>query len=159
MTQILTKASQKIQSFLTENNIDTDIKTYPAGTRTAQDAADAIGCDVAQIVKSLIFMTEDTKEPILILTSGANRVNEALFESELGEKLTKADANFVREMTGFAIGGIPPFGHLTQVKTFIDEDLFAYDELWAAAGTPNTVFRVTVQDLDKLTQGKRIRFK
>ena len=117
---------------------------------------DAIGCDGVQIVKSLIFMTEDTKESILILTSGAKRVNEELFESELGEKLTKADANFVREMTGFAIGGIPTFGHLTQVKTFIDEDLFAYDELWAAAGTPNTVFRIDSDDLYRLTQGKRL---
>lgn len=130
-----------------------------ASTRTAQDAAQVIGCEIAQIVKSLIFRTKETGKPILVLVSGVNRVNEKALETYLGEKLVKADADFTRDVTGFAIGGIPPFGHHQKIDTFIDQDLLARDELWAAAGTPNAVFSVKSAHLVELTGGTVISIK
>lgn len=102
--------------------------------------------------KSLIFKTQSNK-PILILASGVNRVNEKIIEAELQEKISKADADFTRHVTGFAIGGVPPVAHLTPIKTFIDKDLLQYKELWAAAGTPHAVFCLTPDELQKLTEG------
>jgi prolyl-tRNA editing enzyme YbaK/EbsC (Cys-tRNA(Pro) deacylase) len=104
-----------------------------------------------------VFQGKKTHRPVLIVASGANRVNEKKLRDLLSEPVTKADAEFVREHTGFAIGGIPPLGHPQQIETFIDEDLFKYDEIWAAAGTPHAVFKLKAADLAKITQGKVVR--
>lgn len=149
----LSKSAQKIQDILSAKNINTTVVELAATTRTAQEAADAIGCAVAQILKSLVFQTKETKEPILVLASGINRVNEKLIAQHVGQKIERADADFVREVTGFAIGGIPPIGHAQKIKTFVDQDLFQYDQLWAAAGTPHAVFSLSNQDLKTLTDG------
>jgi prolyl-tRNA editing enzyme YbaK/EbsC (Cys-tRNA(Pro) deacylase) len=126
---------------------------FPEGTRTAADAASAIGCDVAQIVKSLVFRTVQTGRAVMVLTSGVNRVDEGLISNLLGEALGKADAAFVRKSTGYAIGGVPPIGHANDLSLFIDEDLFLHTVLWAAAGTPNAVFKLTPDELLAATQG------
>ena len=155
MEQILTKSAQSVRNVLTNHGLDCEVKEMSSSTRTAQEAADSIGCDVAQIVKSLIFKTKETHKPVLILASGPNRVSENLIESYIGEKITKADADFAREVTGFAIGGIPPVGHKQPIDyIFIDQDLLKYDSIWAAAGTPNAVFNMQVSDLVGITNGK-----
>jgi prolyl-tRNA editing enzyme YbaK/EbsC (Cys-tRNA(Pro) deacylase) len=120
-------------------------REFPAGTRTAQDAAAAIGCAVGQIVKSLVFLRGD--EPVLVLCSGANTVDA----ERLG--LAKADADVVRRATGFAIGGVAPYGHPAPLQTLVDEDLLAYDEVWAAAGTPSSVFPLTPAQLVERSGG------
>jgi prolyl-tRNA editing enzyme YbaK/EbsC (Cys-tRNA(Pro) deacylase) len=120
-------------------------REFPQGTRTAADAAAAIGCEVGQIVKSLVFLRDDA--PVLVLCSGANTVDE----EALG--LEKADAALVRERTGFAIGGVPPYGHPEQLETFVDEDLLRYDVVWAAAGTPRSVFPLSPTALLERTGG------
>ena len=129
------------------------VRTFPEGTRTAVDAAAAVGCDVAQIVKSLVFRRA-SGAPVLVVASGCNRVDEKKVEALLGEPIGKADAAFVREATGFAIGGVPPAGHAQPVETIVDEDLLGYDEVWAAAGTPRDVFRTTPDRLVALTGGR-----
>ena len=151
--QTLSKNAQNIQNFLNENGVQAHILELPSSTRTAQDAAQTIGCTINQIVKSLIFKTKDHDEPILILASGPNRVNETMIEKIIGEKIIKADADFSKEVTGLAIGGIPPVGHKRTIRTFIDEDLMQFTELWAAAGTPNAVFCLNSNDLFSLTKG------
>ena len=120
--------------------LDPQVREFPAGTRTAADAAAAIGCDVAQIVKSLVFTTADGRQ-VLALTSGRNRVDEAVLASHLGTTgVRTATADEVRAATGYAIGGTPPVGHDTALVVLCDRDLTGFDELWAAAGTPTTVF-------------------
>jgi prolyl-tRNA editing enzyme YbaK/EbsC (Cys-tRNA(Pro) deacylase) len=111
----------------------------PNTTRTAGDAAQAAGCEVGQIVKSLVFKGVHTNKPYLVLASGANRVNEKQLGEIVDEPVKMPDADFVRQKTGFAIGGVPPLGHTEKLETFIDEDLMPYDEIWAAAGTPNAI--------------------
>lgn len=128
------------------------MRTFPQGTRTAADAAAAVGCDVGQIVKSLVFRRE-SGAAVLVVASGRNRVDERKVEALLGEPIGKADASFVRETTGFAIGGVPPAGHASPVETIVDGDLLEYDEVWAAAGTPRDVFRTTPQQLVAMTGG------
>lgn len=153
--QQLTKSASTVQAALEDFNLDCVVKELTASTRTAQDAAQTIGCEVGQIVKSLIFKTKSTHRPVLILASGINRVNEKTIENHLQESITKADADFTREVTGFAIGGIPPIGHKQLIDIiFIDKDLLNYHEVWAAAGTPNAVFKIQTQDLVKITNGK-----
>jgi prolyl-tRNA editing enzyme YbaK/EbsC (Cys-tRNA(Pro) deacylase) len=125
----------------------------PASTRTAKEAAQAIGCTVAQIVKSLIFRGSGTGKAILVLASGVNRVDEKRLGELAGEPVGKADADFVRRQTGFAIGGVPPIGHPAPIETYIDADLLQYGEIWAAAGTPRAVFRLKPQDLTKVSRG------
>lgn len=156
---VLSKSAQSVQDALTQKGVKFKVVELSASTRTAQEAADTIGCEVAQIVKSLIFRTKETNKPILVLASGINRVNEKLIEKHVGEKITKADAEFTREHTGFAIGGVPPLGHKRSLDTFIDEDLLNYAVLWAAAGTPNAVFDLHSVDLKELTNGKVISIK
>lgn len=119
-----------------------EITEFADSTRTAQEAAAAVGCDVAQIVKSLIFRATVTDRLVLVLTSGVNRVDEKKLKAILGEPVKRADADFVRERTGFAIGGVPPVGHTSEPVVLMDEDLLAHDVVWAAAGTPHTVFSV-----------------
>lgn len=129
--------------------IDVDPRHFPAGTRTAADAAAAIGCEVSQIVKSLVFVADG--EPVVALTSGANRVDTArLAEVADATEVRKADADEVRAATGFAIGGTPPFGYARRLTTYLDRDLLAHDTVYAAAGTPETNFAVATRRLAEL---------
>ncbi len=125
-----------------ELGLTVDIRTYPEGTRTAADAAAAIGCDVGQIVKSLVFLVDG--KLTIALVSGSNQLDEAKLAAAAGGRRTsRADANQVREATGYAIGGVPPFGHRQPLPVFVDPDLLRYEEVWAAAGTPSAVFGVS----------------
>jgi prolyl-tRNA editing enzyme YbaK/EbsC (Cys-tRNA(Pro) deacylase) len=126
---------------------------FDAGTRTAAHAAAAIGCTVAEIAKSLVFRAAPSGRAVLVIASGVNRVDERKVGDLVGENIVRADADFVRERTGFAIGGVPPVGHAAPLLTLIDESLSAFDAIWAAAGTPNAVFRLTPADLLRLTGG------
>ena len=154
MSQELSKSAQRVQQALTEAGISTQIVELPASTRTAVDAAAAIGCRVEQIAKSLIFRCKGTDEPVLVIASGTNRVDERLVSSHLGTEIAKADADFVRKATGFAIGGVPPLGHVSRIRTLIDEDLLKLDVVWAAAGTPHAVFSVDTRTLIDGTGGE-----
>lgn len=155
-SKALSKSAQSVQDALAKNGLPLKVIEFAASTRTAQDAAQAIGCQVAQIVKSLIFCTKDSHRPILVLASGPNRVDERIIEQYVGEKIVKADADFTRQVTGFAIGGIPPIGHKQPIETYIDEDLLRYESVWAAAGTPHAVFSLPSNKLTALTHGKVI---
>jgi len=154
MAENLSASAQKVQDVLNAYNLSLDVLELPDSTRTAIDAARAVGCDVGQIVKSLIFKSKRSARPVLVLTSGANRVDERKIESLIGEPLGKAGADFVKETSGFSIGGVPPVGHIQDIETFIDEDLLEYEQVWAAAGTPNAVFQISSQDLVKITRGR-----
>lgn len=155
----LSKSAQSVQEALVKRGLPLKVVELSASTRTAQEAAEAIGCTVGQIAKSLIFRTVTTKRPILVIASGINRVNEKALEQHIGEKIEKADADFIRDVTGFAIGGIPPVGHRQTIDTFIDSDLLTYKEIWAAAGTPHAVFCLESIQLAPLTAGKVISIK
>jgi prolyl-tRNA editing enzyme YbaK/EbsC (Cys-tRNA(Pro) deacylase) len=159
MSYKLTKNAEKVQATLDTLELKLNVVELPESTHTAQEAAKAIGCSLGQIAKSLIFKGKTSKKPILIVASGANRVNEKALKKHVVEKLVKADAEFVLEHTGFAIGGVPPVGHKTPIITFIDEDLMQYDEIWAAAGTPNAVFKLTPNTLAEITKGRIINIK
>jgi prolyl-tRNA editing enzyme YbaK/EbsC (Cys-tRNA(Pro) deacylase) len=126
---------------------------FDASTRTSAEAAAAIGCEVSEIAKSVVFKAKSGR-PVLVIASGANRVDEKQVGRLIGEKIGRADAEFVRETTGFAIGGVPPVGHVQPPLTLIDEDLFRFAAIWAAAGTPNAVFRLTPAELKQLTDGE-----
>lgn len=150
----LSDSAQRVQDVLDAHGITAQVVELPDSTRTAQEAAQAIGCDVAQIVKSLVFKTRAEERPVLILTSGSNRVDVKKVGRAVDETIVKADADFVREHTGFAIGGVPPVGHLDPPITIIDEDLLQYGEIWAAAGTPFAVFRLTPDELLEIAPGR-----
>jgi prolyl-tRNA editing enzyme YbaK/EbsC (Cys-tRNA(Pro) deacylase) len=156
---MLSPSAQKVQEALSQSGVQLQVVELPASTRTSAEAAQAVGCQVGQIAKSLVFKTSDTQKPILVIASGANRVDEAKVGARLGEAIGKADADFVRSRTGFVIGGVPPVGHTEALKTFIDEDLLSYQQIWAAAGTPNAVFPLTPTDLIQITQGEVIKIK
>ena len=143
------------QQVLEAAGLTTRVVEFAQTTRTASDAAKAIGCEVGQIAKSLIFRVSD--DPLLVIASGTNRVNEAALAKEIGGAITKADAEFVRERTGFAIGGVPPLGHRMPIRTLIDEDLLRFERIWAAAGTPNAVFELFSADLPRITGGAVIK--
>ncbi|MFM7719301.1 MAG: YbaK/EbsC family protein [Actinomycetota bacterium] len=129
---------------------EVEVRRFPEGTRTADDAARAIGCDVAQIVKSLVFMADD--RPVLALTSGANRVDTGRLAALVGARaVRRADAEEARAASGFAVGGTPPFGHPQPLTTVLDPDLTVHAEIWAAAGTPDAVFRTTPEELLRVT--------
>jgi prolyl-tRNA editing enzyme YbaK/EbsC (Cys-tRNA(Pro) deacylase) len=149
----LSPSAQRVQTALDKLGLRLEVIELPASTRTAADAAKAIGCEVGQIVKSLVFKALRSNKPVLVAASGANRVNEKQIAAQIGEPLGKADADFVRANTGFGIGGVPPAGHSSKLQTFIDADLMAYPEIWAAAGTPNAVFRLTPSELVRMTGG------
>jgi prolyl-tRNA editing enzyme YbaK/EbsC (Cys-tRNA(Pro) deacylase) len=136
-----------------------EIKEFAATTRTSADAAAAIGCTVAQIAKSLIFRAVGSNRAVLVIASGINRVDEKRVAAALGDRIAKADATFVRDKTGFAIGGVAPVGHTEKPITLIDEDLLQHTEIWAAAGTPNAVFRLSPQALVAMTGGRVIAIK
>ena len=149
----LKPAAERVQAALAEAGLQAEVREFPQSTRTAADAAAAIGCRVAQIAKSLIFKGRESGRPILVVVSGTNRVEERKVAALVGEPLEKADAAFVRSATGYAIGGVPPVGHIDPPITMIDEDLLQLDEIWAAAGTPNAVFALTPEALVTLTSG------
>lgn len=145
---------RRVKVALLQGGLAVQIKAMEESARTAQMAADAIGCQVAQIVKSLVFKAQGQDLAILALVSGANRLDEKLVEEQLGFKLEKANAAFVRDMTGFAIGGVAPVGHLKPSQTIIDQDLLLFETVWAAAGHPNTVFPISPPQLIRLSAGK-----
>ncbi len=159
MVNPLKKSAQKVQDLLLEKGFENQVVELPSSTRTAQEAADAIGCNIAQIGKSIVFRFVDSGRPLLVVASGVNRIDDKRLGGELGEKLGKADANFVRESTGFAIGGVPPIGHANPVQVIIDEDLFKYDEIWVAAGHAMAVFPLTPDELVNLTAGEVMTVK
>jgi len=128
-------------------------------TRTSQEAADTVGCSVGEIAKSLVFMGKHSQKPILVIASGSNRVDEKKIAGYTGEPVKKPDADFVREKTGFVIGGVPPVGHTGTLETYIDEDLFKYQQIWAAAGSPNAVFPLTPAELVQMTGGRIVPTK
>jgi Cys-tRNA(Pro) deacylase len=155
----LSKNAQIVQNSLAQKNLNFEVIELSASTRTSEEAAEAIGCNVAQIVKSIIFRIDQTNQPILVLASGINRINERQIAKEISSKIEKADAKFSKEVTGFVIGGIPPVGHKNPIKTLIDQDLLQYKTLWAAAGTPHAVFKLNSSDLLKMTDGRVISIK
>ncbi len=155
----LSPSAQKIQNLLAELGYAYSVIEHAESTRTAQEAADRAGCQLAQIVKSLIFRGKTSGKPILVLTSGANRVDEKRISGYAGEPIARADADFVRAVTGFAIGGVPPIGHLQPMETYIDEDFLPFQTIWAAAGTPNAIFELKTADLQKMTGGSVRRVK
>jgi prolyl-tRNA editing enzyme YbaK/EbsC (Cys-tRNA(Pro) deacylase) len=150
----LSASAQKVQDALHALGLELEVVELPDSTRTAVEAAQAVGCDVGQIVKSLVFKGKRSEKPILVIASGANRVDEKKLEALIGEPLGKADAEFVRQQTGFVIGGVPPVGHTQVVQTFIDVDLLQYAWAWAAAGTPHAIFRLNPADLARMTGGQ-----
>jgi len=159
MNKKLADSAQKIQTFLSEMGYSCIVKELPESTRTAEEAANTIGCYVAQIAKSLVFVEEGTENPVLIIASGINRVDTKKIKDFTGIHLVKADGKFVKDKLGFAIGGVPPVGHNVKVKTFLDPTLKDYEWIWAAAGTPFAVFRLSSHELEKMTDGKFIDLK
>ena len=155
----LSPSAQKIQDLLASLGYDLTVIEHAESTRTAQEAADRAGCELGQIVKSLIFKGKESGKPVLVLTSGANRVDEKRISVYAGEGIGRADADFVRAVTGFAIGGVPPVGHIQKMETYIDEDFIQYQTIWAAAGTPNAIFELKTEDLQKMTGGKVVIVK
>jgi prolyl-tRNA editing enzyme YbaK/EbsC (Cys-tRNA(Pro) deacylase) len=155
----LSSSAQKVQEVLKVLGLELQVVELQETTRTSADAARAVGCEVGQIAKSLVFRGQKTQRPILVIASGSNRVNEKRVGELISEPLGKADADFVRQKTGFVIGGVPPVGHAEKLEVFIDEDLLRYSEIWAAAGTPNAVFRLTPSDLVRMTEGRVIGIK
>ena len=156
MASNLSDSAKRVQDYLLVRGFSFEVKELPGSTRTAQEAADSIGCAVAQIAKSLVFRDEETGLPVLVIASGSNRVDVAKIEKKAGLKLGKADGSFVKEKTGYAIGGIPPVGHNEPLKTILDIDLQKYEVIWAAAGTPFAVFQLKPADLEPLTNGQWI---
>ncbi len=157
MSAPLTASAQKVQDALHALGLSCEVVESEQPTRTVAEAARLVGCQVGQIAKSLVFKTAQTGRGVLVITSGANTVNEFRVGMHVKEALAKAPAAFVREATGFAIGGIPPVAHATPLETFIDQDLMKHQEIWAAAGTPNALFRLAPADLVKMTGGRVIR--
>ena len=155
----LSSSAKKVQEVLKVLGLELQVVELQETTRTSADAARAVGCEVGQIAKSLVFRGQKTQRPILVIASGSNRVNEKRVGELISEPLGKADADFVRQKTGFVIGGIPPVGHAEKLEVFIDEDLLRYSEIWAAAGTPNAVFRLKPSDLVRMTEGRVIGIK
>jgi Cys-tRNA(Pro) deacylase len=149
---------QRVVDAAAAHGLSIEVREFPAGTRTAQDAATAIGVEVAQIVKSLAFAVDD--EIVLALVSGANRLSEGTLSAAAGGgKVERANADAVRQATGFAIGGVPPFGHARPLSTFVDRDLLSFDVVWAAAGTPTHVFSITPDDLTRASVGTVVDLK
>ena len=153
MPEELSRSARRVQEVLSRLGNDFEVVELPYTTRTAIDAATAIGCSVEQIAKSILFRTVNDKKPVMVIASGTNRVNESKLAEFVGEPVEKADADYVREKTGFVIGGVPPIGHPQPIRTVIDEELLALGELWAAAGTPKSVFKLSPTSLLEMTAG------
>jgi prolyl-tRNA editing enzyme YbaK/EbsC (Cys-tRNA(Pro) deacylase) len=149
----LPKSARRVQAALHVLGVDAEVVELADSTRTAAEAAAAVGCELGAIVKSLVFRGAGSGEPVLVLVSGDNRADEARLAAALGEPVERADAGWVREMTGYAIGGVPPVGHPALLRTLVDEDLMRFDVVWAAAGTPRTVFPVAPATLIRAAGG------
>jgi len=142
-----------VQDTLGALGLDAQVVELPESTRTAEQAARALDCEVGQIAKSLVFKVKRTRAPLLVITSGANRVSTVRLRELVGERVIIAHPDFVRKHTGFSIGGVPPVGHTQVLRTIIDQDLLRYDSIWAAAGTPHAVFALDPRDLAEMTGG------
>jgi prolyl-tRNA editing enzyme YbaK/EbsC (Cys-tRNA(Pro) deacylase) len=147
----LSRSAARVGEELLRAGVACEIKEMPESTRSAPEAAAAVGCDVAQIVKSLVFRAVEADQPVLVLVSGADRVDEALLQQVVGEPTERATAEFVRARTGYAIGGVPPLAHSERIATYLDERLLSYGVVWAAAGTPRAVFSISPADLLRVT--------
>ena len=141
---------------LARAGLDAEIVELPGAARTARAAADYLGCDVGQIANSLVFRAQTSDGAVLVMSSGAKRVDVARLSALVGEPIGKADADFVRSRTGFVIGGVAPVGHIGELEKFVDRSLAAYDAIWAAAGHPHTVFRLTYAQLLAITGGAAV---
>lgn len=150
----LKPSAQKVQDALAAAGFANQVVELPDSARTAAEAASAVGCDVAQIVKSLVFRARPSGRAVLVVASGANRVDEKAVRTVVGEAIERADADFVREQTGFAIGGVPPLGHAARLACVVDEDLLKLEQIWAAAGHPHAVFALTPDELVRMTGGQ-----
>ena len=156
-TQNLGTSAQRVQSALVALGLAAEVVELPDSTRTAKEAAQALNCEVAHIAKSLIFEGAASHQAILVVASGTNRVDEKLLASLAGEPIKRASPEFVREKTGFAIGGVAPVGHTQKPKTFLDQDLQKYPILWAAAGTPHAVFKTSAEELRRICQAEFVK--
>lgn len=159
MSTKLKESAQQFQNKLLDLGYSNQVVELPSSTRTAKEAAEAIGCDVEHIAKSIIFRLDNTDQALLVVASGKNQINEKQLGTFLNNKLKKADANFVREQKGYVIGGVPPLGHKEKLITLIDEDLFQYETIWAAAGHPMAVFQFTPDELVNMTEGQVVSVK
>jgi prolyl-tRNA editing enzyme YbaK/EbsC (Cys-tRNA(Pro) deacylase) len=146
-----TPSVERVRAALLAAGHDDTIDVFPDGTRTAQDAANAVGCTVAQIAKSIVLRAGE--QVVLVVASGANRVDTAKVAGLIGQPVKSADGRWVRDVTGFAIGGVSPVGHQSPPRIFIDQDLMALDPIWAAAGSPRHVFRTSAEALVRMTGG------
>ncbi|KIZ17551.1 YbaK/EbsC family protein [Streptomyces natalensis] len=155
----ISKRAQQFQETLRERGLDLTVVELPDSTRTADDAARALGCEKAQIVKSLVFKDTSTGAPVMVLASGTNRVDEKTLAEQLGSTIGKADADFVKRVTGYSIGGVPPLGHKEQLTLLVDADLLAFEETWAAAGTPHAVFKISGKITDILPEHRVVAVK
>lgn len=153
----LSSSAARVQAALEARGFAFEVRELDRSTRTAAEAAAAIGCEVAQVAKSILFRGKASGRAVLVIASGIDRVDEKAVAALLGEKLGKADADFVRAETGFVIGGVPPVGHDKPIETFIDEGLLAFGAVWAAAGTPFAVFQLDPRSLAGLTGGRVAR--
>ena len=153
------RGAQVVQSALEKYGLELKVIEFAESTRTSQEAADAIGCQLAQIAKTLIFKGKQSHNAVIVIASGSNRVDEKKVAQLVGEQIERADADFVREKTGYAIGGVAPFGFTSEVQPLVDRDLMAYEEIWAAAGTPHSVFKLTPDDLVRITSGRVAQVK
>ncbi len=151
--ETLSASAQKVQNTLIERGTTLKVVEFTESTRTSAEAAERVGVSLGQIAKSLIFKGKTSGKPVLVIASGANRVDEKKVSALLGEKIGRADPEFAREATGFVIGGIPPLGHVQPITTLLDADLFQYEIIWGAGGTPNAVFELTPSQLETLTGG------
>ena len=147
----------RFEAWIGDARLGIAVRQFPEGTRTAADAARAIGCDVAQIVKSLVFVAGG--HPVIALVSGANRLDEKRLGAAAGEPVVKADAESSRAATGYAIGGVPPFGHATEVPVYMDRDLLGHSTVWAAAGRPDSVFEIAPERLMELSRATVLDLK
>ncbi len=154
MTEALSSSAARFQQAIAGLGFDGRVLQLAETTRTARDAAKAIGCGVEQICKSLVFRGRRSGEPILIIASGVNRVDEQTIEQLIGEPVALADADYVRERSGYAIGGVPPFGHPTPLRTLVDRDLLQFPTVWAAAGHPQAVFELSPDDLVRVSMAQ-----
>ncbi len=159
MKDDLSASARKVQQALDALEMHCTVVELPDSTRTAKEAAQAVGCEVGQIVKSIVMMGSVTRRPVMVVASGSNRINESRISALFEEPVEKADAEFVRIQTGFAIGGVSPVGLAGQITIFIDEDLLNYSTVWAAAGTPHAVFAFDPRELPRMTGGKIISIK
>jgi prolyl-tRNA editing enzyme YbaK/EbsC (Cys-tRNA(Pro) deacylase) len=153
------RSTDRVKAAADAAGLAVEIRAMPQSTKTAEEAAAACGTSVAQIVKSLVFRKAVSGEPVLLLVSGANRVDQQAAQSEIGEALERIDAGAVREITGFAIGGVAPLGSLTRLDTFMDADLLTFETVWAAAGAPHSVFGVDPRALAAATGAKIMKMR